>query len=85
MTKISSSVLIHRFVNATHLAHLTPSHPGRVVRVLVKKYPPSITELDENGNTALHLAALHGRTDVANFLIDEGAEVEARWVTLVNL
>ena len=51
----------------------------RVVRVLVHKYPPSLTDEDENGNTPLHLAALNGRTEVVDFLIDEGAEVEARW------
>ena len=54
----------------------------RVVRVLVHKHPSTLTDEDENGNTPLHLAALHGKTEVADFLIDEGAEVEARWVAL---
>ena len=54
----------------------------RVVRFLVHKYRSSLTDKDENGNTPLHLAALHGRTEVVNFLIDEGAEVAAMWVDL---
>ena len=50
-----------------------------VVRFLVNKYPPSLTDEDEHGNTPLHLAANHGWTEVANFLIHKGAEVEARY------
>ena len=55
-----------------------PHHAFRVVRFLVHKYPPSLTDEDENGNTPLHLAALHGRIEVASFLIDKGAEVDAK-------
>jgi len=51
-----------------------------MVQVLVQKYPPALTYVDESGNTPLHLAALHGKTEVVNYLIDKGAEVEARWV-----
>ena len=42
------------------------------------KYPPSLTDEDENGNTPLHLAALNGKTEVVDFLINEGAEVDAK-------
>ena len=56
-----------------------------VVQVLVQKYPPALTDVDESGNTPLHLAALHGSTEVVDYLIDEGAEVEARWVGLGEL
>ena len=31
------------------------------------------------GNTPLHLAAQYGRTEVADFLIQEGAKVDTRW------
>ena len=50
----------------------------RVARFLVHKYPPALTDEDENGNTPLHLAALNGRTEMVDFLIQEGAEVEAK-------
>ena len=53
-----------------------------VIQVLVQEYPPALTDVDESGNTPLHLAALHGSTEVVDYLIDEGAEVEARWVGL---
>lgn len=51
-----------------------------VVQILVQKYPTALTYGDESGNTPLHLAALEGSTEVVDYLIDEGAEVDARWV-----
>lgn len=48
--------------------------------MLVRKYPPSIIDKDNVGNTPLHLATEHGRTEVADFLIEEGAEVDTRYI-----
>ena len=51
----------------------------RVVQFLVHSHPPSINAREKFGNTPLHLASLHGRTEVARFLIKEGAKVDIRW------
>lgn len=61
-------------MNLAHLWHFS------VVRLLVRKHPPAITDEDVNGNTPLHLAALHGRTGVVDFLISEEANVNERYV-----
>lgn len=53
-----------------------------VVRFLVQNYLPSLTHVDDDCNTALHLAVHHGRTEVVAFLIREGAKVDARWEAL---
>ena len=50
-----------------------------VVQFLVHKYPLCIAEKDSVGKTPLHLAAQYGRTEVAEFLIQEGAKVDTRW------
>ena len=42
-------------------------------------YPPSIMDKDNVDNTPLHLATECGRTEVAEFLIHEGANVATRW------
>ena len=49
---------------------------------LVRSHPPSINARDKIGNTPLHLASLHGRTEVACFLINKGAKVDIRWEIL---
>ena len=55
---------------------------NRVVRFLVHKYPPSLTHMNSYSCTPLHLAANSGKTEVAGFLINEGAKVDARWEVL---
>ena len=40
----------------------------------------AVNDEDEDSNTALHLATLHGHTKVALILIKNGADVAARWV-----
>ena len=51
-----------------------------IVKFLVDKNQPSMVVEDEDGNTPLHLAAKYGRVKVADYLIDAGAEVDARCV-----
>ena len=52
---------------------------------MVHKYPPSLTNEDENGNTPLHLASHHGRTEVVDFLINNGADVDARYTSACGI
>ena len=54
----------------------------RVIRFLAHKHPSSLTDGDRYNKTPLHLAALHGRTEVTDVLIHQGAEVDARWEAL---
>ena len=56
--------------------HLFRTLYNRVVRFLVHKYPLSLDEVAE-GNTPLHLATHHRRTEVVGVLIREGADVAA--------
>ena len=42
-------------------------------------YPRSIIDKDNVDNTSLHLATECGRTEGAEFLIHEGANVATRW------
>ena len=48
----------------------------RVVRYLVRKNHISLADV-ANGCTPLHLATLHGRTEVVDFFIHEAADVTA--------
>lgn len=49
-----------------------------VVREMVIRDHSSVNDEDEDSNTALHLATLHGHTKVALILIKNGADVAAR-------
>lgn len=53
-----------------------------IVRELVKQDKNAVNDEDENSNTALHLAALAGHAKVAEVLIEFGADVAARNVSL---
>ena len=61
-------------LTAVPLSHIS------AVRFLVHKYPHSPTNEDEDGNTPLHLASCHGKTEAVDFLINNGAKVDARYI-----
>lgn len=48
------------------------------LRRMVKEDPDVVREYDSLGRTALHYAALGGNSEIAEFLISKGAEVDAR-------
>ena len=50
-----------------------------VVRELVRQNRMVVNDEDEDSNTALHLAALAGHNKVVQALIDNGADIEARF------
>lgn len=51
-----------------------------VVRELVRQNRMVVNDEDEDSNTALHLAALAGHNKVVQALIDNGADIEARFI-----
>jgi len=48
------------------------------VKALLQSDPKLAGDRDKNGDTPLHVAALHGQVAVAQILLDAGAEVDAR-------
>jgi ankyrin repeat protein len=48
------------------------------VQALLQSDPKLVSDKDKMGDTALHVAALHGQLAVAQALIDAGADVNAR-------
>lgn len=48
------------------------------VRAIVAALPELVSQRDETGATALHYAALGGHEDIARFLVEHGADVNAR-------
>lgn len=48
------------------------------VKALVKDNPALISSMDKSGYTAMHIAAYNDHADVVAFLLDSGAEVNAR-------
>lgn len=48
------------------------------VKALVQSDPKLVSSKDKNGNTPLHLAALHDHAAVAEFLIANGADVNTK-------
>lgn len=49
-----------------------------VVREIISKRPETVFDEDEDGNTPLHLACIHGYQGVAKALIGANADIEAR-------
>jgi ankyrin repeat protein len=48
------------------------------VKAIAQSYPALINEYDETGATALHYAAIGGHRDVVRFLVQHGADINAR-------
>ena len=60
---------------------LTVAHySNRCMREMIRVNKELIPLVDDEGNTALHLACIAGYINVAKLLIDEGAAVDARSV-----
>ncbi len=61
-----------------HLA----AESGDLIRVknIVEKVPKSLNLKDERGWSPLHLAVKNGHLEIAKFLMDRGAEINARGV-----
>ena len=75
--KASAVNALHRGRNALHCAVIRGHTP--VVRCLVEELGADInTRTAIFGRTALHLAAQHGRTDLAAYLVVHGANVDAK-------
>jgi uncharacterized protein len=51
---------------------------AKKVKALLAADPKAVAAKDKNGDTPLHLAALHGQVDVAQILLDAGADVNAK-------
>src|SRR5579859_6314274 len=60
---------IHQLVINDDLAGVTQD---------LKGYPGDINLVDDAGQTPLHLAAIHCRTNVLIYLLDHGAHIETR-------
>ena len=57
----------------------------RVVKELLNKDVETAIDVDEDGNTPLHLACISGSYKVAKVIIEnKAADVEARWVNLLH-
>jgi ankyrin repeat protein len=67
-----SMAVIRRFMDAAAAGDLD------AVRKTVEKYPDAVNWRDKNSYTALHYAAAAGHTDLATYLLDNHADVNAR-------
>ncbi|VDP77989.1 unnamed protein product [Echinostoma caproni] len=66
----------HFFSFACHA--LTPRGCDSIARLLLRKAPSVVSELDEDGNSAIHLAAAKGHQKVIDLLLKCGAAVDSR-------
>jgi ankyrin repeat protein len=81
--RVAQIVLIALFSTAS-VAFASPiqdaARKGDVKKVtaLLQSDPKLVGDRDKNGDTPLHVAALHGQLEVAQVLLQAGAEVNAR-------
>jgi ankyrin repeat protein len=72
------------FIGASTPAFCGPIHDAarkgdaKKVQALLQSDPKLAGDRDKNGDTPLHVAALHGQVAVAQILLDAGAEINAR-------
>ena len=57
----------------------------RTVCALLNRDPSIINDEDDASNTPLHLAALHGHSSVVKELLDRGAAIDARLVSVAQI
>ena len=48
---------------------------SRVCKVILDKDPAAVNDEDNDSQTALHLACVHGKYDVVELLLDKGATI----------
>lgn len=66
-------------LNRTLLHIAVASHAEtEIIKILLEKLKDKINELDDNGLTPLHLAAIHGNLPVIELLMEFGADPEAK-------
>lgn len=51
---------------------------AKKVKAILEADPKAVAAKDKSGDTPLHLAALHGQLEVAQILLDAGADVNAK-------
>ena len=78
-------VVIHRHTHTrtcthTHTHSYPPYLPPSVVRELLRYQHDTIQDEDEDSNSPLHLACIHGHVGVVKTLIAAKCDVEARFV-----
>ena len=64
---------------------IVPRYSNRCMQKMIEVNKELIPLVDDEGNTALHLACIHGFTNVANELIEKGAAVDVRCVCMIVL
>jgi ankyrin repeat protein len=72
------------FIGGATFAFSEPIHDAarkgdvKKVKAILQADPKAVSVKDKNGDTPLHLAALHGQLEAAQVLLDAGAEVNAK-------
>lgn len=65
------------YVSLAQTVHNSTTQWYSVVKELLG-YCSNVKDIDQDGNTPLHLACIHGFVNVAKVLVESGADVEAR-------
>src|ERR1700722_1729135 len=71
-------------LGAATLATAEPIHDAarkgdtKKIKAILQADPKAVSARDKNGDTPLHLSALHGQVDAAQVLLEAGADVNAK-------